>query len=247
MEFKNSFNISNLFLTKEIFIFIDNRTFKMKVKPVRDFIEDYQWNSILGLWQTDISDLQKMIPNEIVSSLGFIKTVVFKMGYYKEFKEVSELCQHYMNEVILDLNVDFKQHEFIWNDTKGNPITITDEIWDYVLYILKLSHGEKVNPPMQFQDEAARKFYLAQMEYEKQIKRIKQNAKNGDENGLIKSFLMITYAFPSLTIDYLFNQTMAQIRWLQEHAAGAVSYSFNEKAMAAGNVKKGKKLDFFIK
>ena len=35
------------------------------------------------------------------------------MGYYKEFKEVSELCQHYMNEVILDLNVDFKQHEFI--------------------------------------------------------------------------------------------------------------------------------------
>ena len=42
MEFKNSFNISNLFLTKEIFIFIDNRTFKMKVKPVRDFIEDYQ-------------------------------------------------------------------------------------------------------------------------------------------------------------------------------------------------------------
>ena len=65
---------------------------------------------------------------------------------------------------------------------------------------------------MQFQDEAARKFYLAQMEYEKQIKRIKQNAKNGDENGLIKSFLMITYAFPSLTIDYLFNQTMAQIR-----------------------------------
>jgi hypothetical protein len=58
---------------------------------------------------------------------------------------------------------------------------------------------------------------------------------------------MITYAFPSLTIDYLFNQTMAQIRWLQEHAAGAVSYSFNEKAMAAGNVKKGKKLDFFIK
>ena len=247
MEFKNSFNISNLFLTKEIFIFIDNRTFKMKVKPVRDFIEDYQWNSILGLWQTDISDLQKMIPNEIVSSLGFIKTVVFKMGYYKEFKEVSELCQHYMNEVILDLNVDFKQHEFIWNDTKGNPITITDEIWDYVLYILKLSHGEKVNPPMQFQDEAARKFYLAQMEYEKQIKRIKQNAKNGDENGLIKSFLMITYDFPSLTIDYLFNQTMAQIRWLQEHAAGAVSYSFNEKAMAAGNVKKGKKLDFFIK
>jgi hypothetical protein len=30
-------------------------------------------------------------------------------------------------------------------------------------------------------------------------------------------------------------------------AAESVSYSFNEKAFAAGNVKNGKKLDFFIK
>ena len=247
MEFKNSFNISNLFLTKEIFIFIDKRQFKMKVKSVRDFIEDYQWNSISGLWQTDISDLQKMLPDQVLSSLDFIKLAVFKYGYYTEFKEVSHLCQTYMSEILINMEVDFKQHEFVWFDNKGNSLIITPEIWDYVLYILKLSHGEKVNPPIQFENEEARKFYLAQMEYEKQIKRIKQNAKNGDDNGLIKSFLMITYAFPSLTIDYLFNQTMAQIRWLQEHAAGAVSYSFNEKAMAAGNVKKGKKLDFFIK
>ena len=59
--------------------------------------------------------------------------------------------------------------------------------------------------------------------------------------------LTITYKFPSLTIDYLFNQTMAQIQWLQRMAAGAVSYEVNAQAFAAGNVKKGKKLDFFIK
>jgi hypothetical protein len=59
--------------------------------------------------------------------------------------------------------------------------------------------------------------------------------------------LSITYAFPSLTFDYLYNQTMAQIQWLQKHAAGAMSYEVNAKAFAAGNVKKGKKLDFFIK
>jgi hypothetical protein len=40
---------------------------------------------------------------------------------------------------------------------------------------------------------------------------------------------------------------MAQIQWLQKYAAGAVSYEVNAKAFAAGNVKKGKKLDFFIK
>jgi hypothetical protein len=59
--------------------------------------------------------------------------------------------------------------------------------------------------------------------------------------------LAITYAFPSITIDYLLDQTMAQIQWLQKYAAGAVSYEVNAKAYAAGNVKKGKKLDFFIK
>lgn len=87
---------------------------------------------------------------------------------------------------------------------------------------------------------------MAQQEREEKIKRIKAS-KNGDKDGLIKAFLAITYAFPSLTFDYLFNQTMAQIQWLQKYAAGAVSYEVNAKAFAAGNVKKGKKLDFFIK
>jgi hypothetical protein len=45
----------------------------------------------------------------------------------------------------------------------------------------------------------------------------------------------------------LFNQTLAQIRWLQKFAAESVSYSVNEQAFAAGNMKKGTKLDFFIK
>ena len=72
-------------------------------------------------------------------------------------------------------------------------------------------------------------------------------AKQGDAEGLLKAMPVITYKFPSLTIDYLFNQTMAQIHWLQKYAAGAVSYEVNAKAFAAGNTKKGKKLDFFIK
>jgi hypothetical protein len=64
---------------------------------------------------------------------------------------------------------------------------------------------------------------------------------------MAKILLSITYAFPSMTIDYLVDQTMAQIQWLQKHAAGAMSYEVNAQAFAAGNMKKGKKLDFFIK
>ena len=123
---------------------------------------------------------------------------------------------------------------------------MNSEIWEYILYILKLSCGEKVNQPLSFDSEEARKFYMAQREQEEKIARIKRSGQQ-DKDGLIKILLSITYKFPSLTIDYLCNQTMAQIQWLQKYAAGAVSYEVNAQALAAGNMKKGKKLDFFIK
>jgi len=112
--------------------------------------------------------------------------------------------------------------------------------------LLKLSSGEKVTQPPVFDSEQARKSYLAQQEREEKIRKIKSQG-NKDQESLMKAFLAITYSFPSITIDYLFDQTMAQIQWLQKYAAGAVSYEVNAKAYAAGNVKKGKKLDFFIK
>jgi hypothetical protein len=115
-----------------------------------------------------------------------------------------------------------------------------------VLYLLKLINGEKIEKPLIFSSEEARQFYLAQKAAEEKIKKIKASS-GGDQDSLIKCMLSIVYSFPSLTFDYLFEQTMAQIQWLQKNAAGAVSYEVNAQAFAAGNVKKGKKLDFFIK
>jgi hypothetical protein len=69
-----------------------------------------------------------MLPDQVLSSLDFIKLAVFKYGYYTEFKEVSHLCQTYMSEVLINMEVDFKQHEFVWFDNKGNSLIITPEI-----------------------------------------------------------------------------------------------------------------------
>ena len=68
--------------------------------------------------------------------------------------------------------------------------------------------------PPTFNSEEERKFYLAQKEYEKKIAKIrsKNNKQKGSEDQLIKIFLSITYAFPSLTFEFLFEQTMAQIQ-----------------------------------
>lgn len=132
-----------------------------------------------------------------------------------------------------------------------NGHTITSEIWNYIIYVLKLICGEKVIKPLTFDSEEAKQFYLAQQKLEQKINRTREKGKteNGenDRDNLMKILLSITYAFPSLTFDYLFNQTMAQIQWLQKYAAGAVSYEVNAKILAAGNMKKGSKLDFFIK
>jgi hypothetical protein len=66
--------------------------------------------------------------------------------------------------------------------------------------------------PQIFHSPEERAFYLKQQELEEKIKKIKDdNKENGDKEGLLKSMLSITYSFPSLTFDYLFNQTMAQI------------------------------------
>lgn len=100
--------------------------------------------------------------------------------------------------------------------------------------------------PRTFNSQEEKDFYLAQKRMDDKIKKIKSQNK-GDGANLLKSFVSIIYAFPSLTIEYLAQQTMAQIQWLQKYAAGAVSYEVNAQAFAAGNMKKGKKLDFFIK
>lgn len=111
--------------------------------------------------------------------------------------------------------------------------------------MLRLSCGEKVEKPRTFTSEAEREFYLAQKKMDEKIKKIKAQ-KPGDSEALLKSFLSIQYKF-NLSFDYLAEQTLAQIQWLQGYAAGAVSYEVNAQAFAAGNMKKGKKLDFFIK
>jgi hypothetical protein len=101
---------------------------------------------------------------------------------------------------------------------------------------------------MTFSSKEAREFFEAQQKEDEKISAIKkENQKQVDENSIMKVILTIQYSFPSYSLDYLLNQTLAQIQWLHNYAAGAVSYEVNAKAYAAGNMKKDAKLNFFIK
>ena len=229
-------------MTKEVWIYVDdNHKFKITAPSVRDFFTNDALNISYHIWTKNIEDTKKISTVSVNSSFALLKTIIFDLGLYDRYQPLSKSFQDTLKLIIPDIKIDFKEHELKIDNT-----TMTEEIWDYFLYVLKLCCGEKVTLPPNFTDEASRQFYLAQKKNEERIAKLRAQ-KGADEEGLIKVLLSITYSFPSLTMDYLRDQTMAQIQWLQKQAAGAVSYEVNAQAFAAGNVKKGATLDFFIK
>lgn len=237
---KDNFDIFTLFLDKKVKIYIDKKFFYVRVPTIRELCLDEVLNGTYNLWIAPLNKIKTLIPEQVEDSFDFVKTVIFQLGIYKEFRETVNNFKKTLNFFIPGIQIDFANQQFIIND-----IIITTEIWEYILYVLRLSCGEKVEKPRTFASEDERQFYLAQKKMEEKIKKIKAQ-KPGDSDSLLKSFLTIQYKF-NLSFDYLAEQTLAQIQWLQGYAAGAVSYEVNAQAFAAGNMKKGKKLDFFIK
>ena len=241
---KDNFSILNLFLDKTVKIIInDNKSFNVVVPTIKEFSLNEVVNINYHIWTQSTKEISKKFGSDVTSSFKLINMVLFHLGIYQEYSMVKESFKSGLKYFLPDLQIDYAHKQIIIGD-----VILTEEIWEYILYILKLSCGEKVEKPLTFTSEEARKQYLAQKEIEEKIKRIKeQNKTLTDSDNLLKIFLTIVYEFPSFTIDYLSSQTMAQILWLQEYAAGSVSYKVNAKAFAAGNMKKGSKLDFFIK
>lgn len=248
MEITSNYSITRSFITKEVKIkIIDNNhidSFTLLLRPIKDFFLDENWNIAYHLISApNYKNLLMLKENVELTSLQALYLILFNLGAYDKFRQFYTILLEQLTIILPELELDTKNKKI-----KINNLTITDEIWEYIVYLVKLSYGEKVEKPLSFDSPEAREFYLAQKAQEEKIARLKaKNAKNQDENSLSKIMLSITYAFPSITIDYLWNQTMAQIQWLQKYAAGSVSYEVNAKAFAAGNMKKGKKLDFFIK
>lgn len=242
MSITVDFNMTRLFIDKTVIIRISpQQSFSVFCPPIKDYYQNDGWNIVYHLWTTS-EEKFKELPYTVKTSLDIVTTLMFELGKFDQFNFIANQCKIALQRILPQIELNYNTKTM-----KVNNIIITPEIWDYVIYVLKLSCGEKVEQPRTFDSPEAREFYQKQKEAEARIRKIKENNQKVDANGVIKNMLAIIYSFPSFTFDDLFNLTMAQIRWLQEYAAGSVSYAFHEKAMAAGNMKKGKKLDFFIK
>ena len=244
MKIDSNYSISRLFVTKKVDIILDDKiSFTIVLKPIKELFLDKDWNMTYHLWTASSNQIKQLfsIKDKEVTSFIMLQLIFFTIGQFDKYRKYYDMFFNKIHELIPGIEIDLGHKEL-----KVNDVSITEEIWEYVIYLLKLSNGEKVEKPPIFTSEEAKQRYLAQKAAEEKIKQIKAQ-KGTDKDALAKIMLSIIYAFPSLTIGYLYNQTMAQIQWLQKYAAGAMSYEVNAKAFAAGNVKKGKKLDFFIK
>jgi hypothetical protein len=242
-NFTNDFSITRLFASedKDVRVFVDKTQITLHLKTIRDLYEDEEWLTCYSIITRD--DKRKEYipkPYQSLEPYNEIKTLIFELGLYSEYKRLVGVLRTQLESFIQDLSFDFERKEFV-----AGAVTITADIWNYLIYVLKLSCGEKEKKPMVFTDEASKQLYLAQLEMEKRVNKIKNGSGKGDDAQILKMLLSIIYQFPSLTLDYLFNQTMAQIHWLYGYAMKSVSYEVTSAAYTAGNLKKGTKLHFF--
>lgn len=253
----DNFSIDLLFISKEVSVLIRNEEVNEEILVKAPVVKEILTNQevLIGyqLLKMDISQLNKDTELKIKSSWEWLQTILFRLGQFKTYSTIALHIRNFLEYIFIS-SVSFDHFQL-----KIGNININEQIWDYLFYIIKLIYGEKSNKPLDLSgmSEGARKFYLAQLENEKIISRIRQTGRRVNSKGeeikkeekgdeISKILLNITYSFPSFTFDYLLNQTMAQILWLQSYAAGAMSYEVNAKAFAAGNFKKGQTLKPFI-
>ena len=244
--FKNNFDLFQLFITKRIHVWDENIHFDVIVPTIRELYQDEAVNLIRNFLTCSKEQLAQFNPfqdEDEIDSYHVILTTIFDLAPYAEYREYAARFREGLQKILPGTEFNNTNHTI----TIAQNVKLNEDICNYVGYILKLSCGEKADAPVMLKTEEERKFYAAQKAAEDKIATIRRQNNSGQTDSLLKSFLFIEYAFPSYSHDYLLDQTMAQIRWLQNYAAGSVSYKVNEKTFAAGNMKKGSKLDFFIK
>lgn len=158
------------------------------------------------MWTLKEEEQSKIVLKKVTNHFDFLTSLIFDFRQYKEYSQVTQNCIKFLQEVLPDIEIDYTGHKM-----KVGSLELNAEIWDYVLYLLKKSLGEKAEKPLVFESEEARQFYLAQKANEERIAKIRSQ-KEGDPEALAKILLSITYAFPGLSIEYLLDQTMAQIQ-----------------------------------
>ena len=146
MEFKDSFSIFNLFLDKKVKITVDQKSFYIRVPTIKEFSLNEAINSTYHMWTMSTDKMEQII--HCKSSFEFVNNILFQLGIYKEYNSALKSFKEGLYFFIPDIEIDYKNKKLIVDD-----ITITQEVWEYILHVLRLSSGQKVEKPRTFASE----------------------------------------------------------------------------------------------
>ena len=73
MNINSDYSITKLFVTKEVWITVDSKDFILKVKTLKDFYTDRDWNAAYHIWTSPVSKLN--------TSLG-MSLYIFTIQFY---------------------------------------------------------------------------------------------------------------------------------------------------------------------
>ena len=246
MKWTSDYSLEKLFISKEVRLMNeDKQEVIIRVPTIAEHFSHPEiniFNNILGFKKDAIVEIFKHPPfdTEIHSNLELCYNLLIN-GKYKELLSISDAIRKTLN-FLFNTNIKFKEGSI----TINNSLTLDEDLFEYVIYVLRKSEGMKIEPPRTFKSEADRQRYLEQLAREEKIRKIRatgtnliQNGKQNGKNSIITGLSVITQAYPQYKFeDMLTTMCFEQIAFLQESAVKILNYQVERSAYAAGNLKK---------
>lgn len=243
-EWKDNYSLFTLFSTKDIKIFRAKEEITITVPTIEELLQNDDIAFLVSFFRKQNFDTlkERFFLWKIENSYDLLKILLFEAGQYQEFYYLKNRILNSFNFLFKDqLQIIESKIIFI------NNVFLDKTLWEYILYVIYLTQGEKIKKPIVYKTQQEEEFFKQMEEAEKRIAKIKKNSKDQGSwsEDILKVFITINYIFPSLTMEYLFKQTMVQISWLHQYATKAVNYDVEKNLFVNGKTKK-KKLKFFF-
>ena len=244
MKWTSDYSVEKLFISKQIRLVNEKKQeVIIRVPTIAEAYQNKSFNIFLHIFNDKkgvFTDILQVLQKNPKTDLELCWELLL-CGHILELKDVSEAIRQTIKFIFQITNFKM-ENNIIW---LSDSLTLDEDLFNYVLFILRKSEGMKVEPPRTFKSEADRQRYLEQLAREEKIRKIRSegnalisNGKIGGKTSILNSFTMIIQAFPTYNFEQLFNMCFEQIVFLQQAAGKILKYQIERSAYAAGNLKK---------
>lgn len=242
MAYQSDFSPFKLFVNHFITIYDEKNILErtvIKIPSLRDKFENLNLNIFYAFFNQGLDKFKGLFSALKLSCNNEFEALkcIYQIGYIKElnfyYTSVTEALKFFFNSEVTYINDTFTV-------VKQNR-TLDYDLFNYVMYILRLAEGMNIEPPRTFKTDAERQRYEKILEQEEKIRKIRATGtklKGDNSMDPMKGFVSIMVAFPQYTIDMILDFTTCQIVSLQQYAARILKYDIEKRAYAAGNLKK---------